>query len=290
MILVTGANGHFGSAAINFLIEKGYNKADIAAMVRSEEKGQELKAKGINIRIGDYDNYDSLVNAFQGVDKLLLVSGTDLQNRTQQQLNAVKAAAQAGVKHIVYTSFERKNETDSSPIAMLGSSHVQTEAAIKQSGIVYTILRNNLYLDFLPMVLGEKVFETGVFYPAGNGRFTPAARTDMAEIAANILTGEGHENKDYYISGTESISFAEVAAELSTIAGKEIAYISPDTTTYIGALTGAGVPEIYAGLFAGFAQAIEQGELLPATNDTEKLLGRKPETMKEYLTKLYSKN
>lgn len=290
MILVTGANGHFGSAAINFLIEKGYNKADIAAMVRSEEKGQELKAKGINIRIGDYDNFDSLVTAFQGIDKLLLVSGTDLQNRTQQQLNAVKAAKQAGVKHIVYTSFERKNETDSSPIAMLGSSHVQTEAAIKQSGIAYTILRNNLYLDFLPMVLGEKVFETGVFYPAGNGRFTPAARTDMAEIAANILTGEGHENKDYYISGAESISFAEVAAELSTITGKEIAYISPDTATYISALTGAGVPEIYAGLFAGFAQAIEQGELLPANNDTEKLLGRKPETMKEYLTKLYSKN
>lgn len=216
-----------------------------------------------------------------------MVSGTDLQNRTKQQTNAVNAAKQAGVKHIIYTSFERKNETDSSPIAMLGSSHIQTEAAIKQSGITYTILRNNLYLEFLPMVFGEKVFETGIFYPAGDGRFAPASRIDMAEIAANILMQEGHENKEYIISGSETISFAEVAGVLSNVAGKEIAYISPDRATYIAALTGAGVPEIYAGLFAGFAEAIEQGELVPATTDTEKLLGRKPQTMEAYIKTVY---
>ncbi|MFN4248389.1 MAG: SDR family oxidoreductase [Flavipsychrobacter sp.] len=287
MILVTGANGHFGSTAINFLIERGYNKADITALVRSEEKGAELKAKGIAIRIGDYDNTDSLVAAFQGIDKLLLVSGTDLQNRTKQQTNAVNAAKQAGVKHIIYTSFERKNETESSPIAMLGSSHIQTEAAIKQSGIPYTILRNNLYLEFLPMVFGEKIFETGVFYPAGDGRFAPASRIDMAEIAANILMQEGHENKEYVISGTETVSFREIASALSSVAGKEIAYISPDKATYIAALTGAGVPEIYAGLFAGFAEAIQQGELIPATTDIEKILGRKPQTMEAYIKTVY---
>jgi len=288
MILVTGANGHFGKATIDFLLQKGYAANNIAALVRSEEKGAELKAKGINIRIGDYDNFDSLVAAFQGVDKLLLVSGTDLENRTAQQTNVVNAAKQAGVKHIVYTSVERKNETETSPIAMLGTSHIKTEEVIKQSGIAYTILRNNLYLEFLTWVLGDKVLETGIFFPAAEGKFAPATRTDMAEIAANVLTGEGHDNKDYNISGTEAFSFGDVAAVLTGISGKEIGYHSPDAATYISTMTGAGMPDAYAGMFAGFATAIQQGELLPATADAEKLLGRKPTSMKEFLTSVYA--
>jgi NAD(P)H dehydrogenase (quinone) len=137
------------------------------------------------------------------------------------------------------------------------------------------------------MVFGEKIFETGVFYPAGDGRFAPASRIDMAEIAANILMQEGHKNKEYVISGKETVSFREIASALSNVTGKEIAYISPDKATYIAALTGAGVPEIYAGLFAGFAEAIQQGELIPATTDTEKLLGRKPQTMEAYIKTVY---
>ncbi|WP_278035741.1 NmrA family NAD(P)-binding protein [Flavobacterium nitratireducens] len=163
-ILVTGATGNFGKATIDFLLNKGIAPANISALVRNESKAVDLAAKGIQLRIGDYDNYESLVAAFQGIEKLVLVSGTDLANRSSQQLNAVKAAKEAGVKHILYTSFERKNETETSPIAFLAQSHIDTDNAIKASGINYTIFRNNLYLDVVPMFLGEKVLEQGIFF------------------------------------------------------------------------------------------------------------------------------
>src|SRR5690606_12263053 len=108
-------------------LNKGIAANTISALVRDEAKASDLKQKGLNLKIGDYDNYDSLLAAFQGIDKLLLVSGTDLANRSKQQLNAVKAAKEAGVKHILYTSFERKNETENSPIAFLAQSHIDTD-------------------------------------------------------------------------------------------------------------------------------------------------------------------
>jgi NAD(P)H dehydrogenase (quinone) len=287
MILVTGANGHFGKAAVEFLLKKGIAAGKIAALVRDEAKGAELKSKGVNVRIGDYNNYASLVQAFKGVDKLLLVSGTDLVNRSKQQENAVKAATEAGVKHIVYTSFERKNETDTSPIAVLAAAHLQTEAAIKNSGISYTILRNNYYMDYISMILGEKVLETGVFYPAGEGKIAFALRNEMAEAAANILASDGHQNKEYRISHSEQVSFSDIAKTLSDLSGKTITYISPDVTTYVDTLIKAGTPKEYAGIFGGFGEAMKQGELAPSKSDLENLLGRKPTSVREYLKKTY---
>lgn len=104
MILITGATGNYGKATIDFLLKKGIQANSISALVRNEAKAEDLKAKGINLRIGDYDNYASLVKAFKGVDKLLLVSGSDVADRTKQHENAVNAAKEAGVRHIFYTS------------------------------------------------------------------------------------------------------------------------------------------------------------------------------------------
>ena len=191
-ILITGASGNFGKTTIDFLLKKGIPANTISALVRDEAKGADLKAKGISIKIGDYDNYESLVAAFKGIDKLVLVSGTDIVNRGKQQKNVVKAAKEAGVKHILYTSFERKNETETSPIAFLAKSHIDTDNTIKASGMTYTIFRNNLYLDVLPMFLGEQVLETGVFFPAGETKSAFALRSDLAEATANVLTSEGH--------------------------------------------------------------------------------------------------
>src|ERR1700754_4815082 len=115
MILLTGATGHFGKNTIHSLLAKGIPAQNIAALVRDEAKATDLKAKGITLKKGDYDNEASLAGAFKGVDKLLLVSGSDAFKRSQQHRNVVNAAKEAGVKHIVYTSFERKNETATSP-------------------------------------------------------------------------------------------------------------------------------------------------------------------------------
>ncbi|SHE76405.1 SDR family oxidoreductase [Pedobacter caeni] len=287
-ILITGASGAFGKHTIDFLLKKGIAAGNIVALIRSPEKGQELKEKGITVKIGDYDNYQSLVDAFQEIDKLLLVSGTDHNLRSEQHDNVVNAAKESGVKHVVYTSVERKNETSSSPLIMLLASHLYTEKVIKESGIPYTILRNPLYLDFVPVILGDKVRETGVFYPAGETKAGPALRSEMAEVAANILATEGHENKEYSMSNSDQVSFKDIAKILTEVFGKKISYISPDLGFYKDALVMNGVPPDFVDAIAGFAEAIRQGELLPEKTDLEDLLGRKPTTVKEFLKQAYS--
>ena len=144
MILVTGATGPLGKAVVESLLKKT-PASNITALVRDPAKSEALKEQGVDIRQGDYNNYDSLVKAFTGIDKLYFVSGNDIPNRSTQQANVVRAAKQAGVKHILYTSFQRKNETFSSPIALVAQSHLQTEKALKESGIPYTILKHTLY-------------------------------------------------------------------------------------------------------------------------------------------------
>jgi len=280
MILVTGATGHFGKATIGFLLKKGISANNISALVRDISKADDLKVKGIQLKTGDYNDYASLLSAFKGVDKLLLVSGNDIQNRQQQQENAVNAAKEAGVKHIIYTSFVRKNETETSPIALLGKSHIETDKIIKASGIPYTIMLNSLYADVLPMFMGEKVLETGIYLPAGDGKTSFATRLDMAEAAASILAGEGHENKEYVVANTNKYSLNDVATILSEISGRQITYTSPATEVYIDTLSNAG-------MFAGFSEAIKQGEFDTATSDLEKLIGRKPASMKDFLQSIY---
>lgn len=288
MILVTGATGNYGKATIDFLLKKGISANSISALVRDVAKAEDLKAKGINLKIGDYDNYAALVAAFKGVDKLLLVSGSDVVNRGKQQENAVKAAKEAGVKHILYTSFERKNDTHSSPISFIAKSHIDTENLIKASGLTYTIFRNNLYLDVLPMFFGEQVLTTGIFLPAGETKSAFALRNDMAEATANVLTSQGHENKEYSLSNTENVSLQEMAQDLSEIVGKQINYVNPPQDIYVETLTGAGVPAEYIGMFAGFAEAIKQGEFSTEKTDLENLLGRKPMTAKAFLKEVYT--
>lgn len=288
MILITGATGHFGKATIDFLIKKGIPADNLAALVRDEAKAGELKSKGVQLKVGDYDDAQSLLEAFRGVDKLLLVSGTDILKRTKQQEQVVHAARQAGVRHIAYTSFDRKNETETSPIALVAKAHIDTERQIKSSGMAYTIFRNNIYADMIPLFLGEQVPITEVFFPAGEGTIAFATRSDMAEAAAQVLASEGHENKEYVLANTESVSFAEIAQILSGIFGKDIPYVNPSQEAFTDALTQAGVPAEIIGMSAGFAAAMKQGEFSATSTDLEKLLGRKPTSVKEYLTAVYS--
>lgn len=288
MILVTGATGNFGKSTIDFLLKKGISSNNIAALVRDEKKATDFKNKGVTIRIGDYDNYEQLVVAFTGIEKLLLVSGSDIANRAKQQENVVKAAKQAGVKHILYTSFERKNETETSPISFVAASHIATENLIKDSGLTYTIFRNNLYLDILPWFFGENVLETGVFLPAGETKSAFALRDDMAEATANVLITTGHENKEYVFSNTENVSIGDVEKSLSEIVGKNIGYVSPTTEVYVETLTNANVPAEFVGMFTGFSEAIKQGEFEVYETDLETLLGRKPTTAKQYLAMVYA--
>jgi NAD(P)H dehydrogenase (quinone) len=287
MILVTGATGPFGRATIEFLIKKGVPVTGIAALIRDASKAADLKEKGVTLRVGDYTNYASLVAAFNGVDKLLLVSGTDINTRLEQHTNVLKAAGESRVKHIVYTSFARKNETSSSPIAFVAHSHIETEKLAKASGMSYTIMRNGLYADMLPIFFGEKVLETGIFLPAGKGKAAYATRQDMAEAAANVLTGTGHENREYEITNIVNYTLDDAADMLSKITAKEISYNSPTPEGFIETLTTAGVPNEYIGLFAAFSEAIRQGEFDATHSDLPLLIGRAPTSLEDFLKTVY---
>ena len=288
MITITGATGQLGSGVIENLIQKGLNTSNITALARSQEKAKALKDKGVNIKIGNYHDYPSLVEAFKGTTKLLLISSSEMENRAQQQIKAVNAAKEAGVQHILYTSIQRQSDSSDSPISFVLNSHIETEKAIKESGMKHTLLRNNLYMDTLPWILGEAVFETGVFYPAQEGKIGYTLRSDIAEATANILLGDNHENKEYNISNPHSLTFREIAEHLSTIAGKTINYISPSVEAYKSTLVGAGVPEMFVNMLAGFAVGIEKGELVSGETDLPDLLGREAVSYKEYLDSLYT--
>lgn len=289
-VLVTGATGSLGKSVVTALLNK--NAAiQLAVLVRDASKAEELKAKGVDVRVGNYDDPQSLVAAFKGIDTLYFVSGSDIVKRSLQHENVVKAAKEAGVKHVVYTSFMRKNETASSPIALVAEAHIKTEQWLKASGLTFTILKHNLYMDMLPMFMGEKVLETGIIYqPAGEGKTAFTLRDDMAEVAAHVLTSSGHENKEYDITAEDAYSYSDVAAILSQVTGKPIHYVSPSAEEFNKTLSDAGVPMEYIGLFASFSEAIKQGEFEKTSTTIAQLTGKKPTSLTEFLKTIYATN
>lgn len=293
MILVTGATGQFGRNAIDHLLKKGIEPSQISALVRDAAKPQALQEKGIEIRLGDYANYDSLVQAFNGADKLLLVSSNDrqaIENRTAHHRNAIKAAKEAGVQHIVYTSFVRKPKFEDSAIAAFQNSHVESEAFLMNSGIEYTILQNGIYLEMIPVFAGEKVAEKGtIVFPAQNGKASYVLREELAEVAAHILATDGHQNKLYQLTNTDSVSFFDIAGELSRVTGKEVAYQSPPVEEFESMLKSFGVPDQYIGMFTTWATALSQHTMDADDTTLEGFLGRKPTTMKQFVDRIYAK-
>ena len=260
-------------------------------MVRDAKKGQALQDRGIELRVGDYTDFDSLVRAFQGVDKLLLVSSSDrgaVENRTAQHLNATKAAKEAQVKHLVYTSFVTRPNYEDLAIADFIASHIETEQAVKDSEIDYTILRNSIYLEMTPIFAGAKVAETGVIlFPAQEGKGSWVLREELAEAAAHVLTTTGHENKTYVLTNTEATSFRDIAKDLSDKLGKEVDYQSPPVEEFESIMKQAGVPEMYVGLFTTWATALAQGMLNFKDGTLESFLGRKPTFTAQFINQAY---
>ena len=290
MILVTGATGHFGGLVIDSLIEKKVEPSQISALVRDSQKAESLKNRGVNLRIGNYEDFSSLKRAFEGVDQLLFISGSEIKNRFEQHKNVVEAAKQAGVKHIVYTSYARNDKPEPSQLGDLAESHIQTEEKLKNSGVDYTILQNNLYLDFIPYFIGDKVLETQtILLPAENGKVSAGLRSEYAEATANVLRSEGHKNKVYRFTNTQSVNYSDIANMLSEITGKKINYVSPSLDEYVKTLSDAGIPTDFINLFGSFAVAQAKEELDVKSNDLEQFLGRKPTSFKDFLINVYGK-
>ena len=287
MILVTGATGQLGSQIVENLLAT-IPSSEIAVLVREEEKAKQLKEKGVQIRIGDYHQKESLVLAFQNVEKLILISSSDFNNRIGQHKNAIDAAKQAGVKHILYTGVSI-NDIQTSPLRGFLEDHYQTEDYIKQNGFTYTMLQHSLYSDVIPMFIGEQVLDTGVFFPAGEGRVAYASRTDLAEAIAKIVVSDAYDNKILPLTNIENYSYADVAKILTEISGKEVAYVSPTPEVYEETLNEFHLPEPIIQMSLGFAAGIKNNDFDTTFPNLETILGRKPQTLKEYLKSAYIK-
>lgn len=291
MILVTGATGKYGTKVLEHLLKNGVGAQPISALVRDAAKGQNLQNQGIELRVGDYSDVDSLVQAFQGVDKLLLVSSNDrgaAENRTAHHVNVIKAAKKAQVKHVVYTSFVTKPGFEDSAIADFLRSHAETERFLQDSGLSYTILQNGIYLEMVPLFAGEKVAETGVIlFPAQAGKASWVLREELAEAAAHVLTTEGHENKTYVLANTEATSFQDIARDLADALGKDVRYQSPPVEEFQATLKQLGVPDVYVGMFTTWASAVAQGMLDVEDSTLASFLGRKPTTTAQFITQVY---
>ncbi|AKD54847.1 SDR family oxidoreductase [Spirosoma radiotolerans] len=294
MILVTGATGQFGAKAIDHLLQKGVNPSDIAALVRDAAKAKGLQEKGIGIRLGDYADHHSLVQAFKHVDKLLLVSSNDRQaveNRTAHHINVIKAAKEAKVKHLIYTSFVRKPGFKQSAIATFQQSHVDSETFLKNSGMAYTILQNGMYLEMIPVFSGTQVAEKGIiFFPAGDGKTSYVLREELAEAAAHVLTTAGHLNQVYPLTNTTSASFYDIAGELANVLGKDVSYQSPSVSEFESTLKSMDIPDSYIGMFTMWALALSQSTLDVVDPTLANFLGRKPTTVGQFLNQVYTKS
>ncbi|GAA4327043.1 SDR family oxidoreductase [Mucilaginibacter gynuensis] len=287
MILVTGATGNLGKATIDSLLDRGISPNDITALVRDKTKSAELKLKGLQIKIGDYQDFESLKNAFQGVDKLLLVSSSsDISKRFEQHKNAINAAMETGVGHIIYTSFDMKNLQQS----IMGEEveyHAYTADHLKRSAIPYTLMNNTMYADMIPFLVGKDILKNGISTPAGKGKTPFLPISEMAEANAVVLTTAGHENKEYVIAAETAFSFAEIADLLSDITGKTIAYHQPELSSYIAQLIDSGASEDDAAYISRFCRAIANGEFNTQRSDVKLLIGRSPVSLKDFFQNIY---
>lgn len=280
-VLVTGATGKLGSKIVEVLLRK-LPANDIAVSVRNPEKAQHLKEQGVDVRLGDFDRPETLDSAFQGIDRLLIISADgDNETRIRQHNHAVDAAKRAGVGFIAYTSLANASESG----IFLAEVHRVTEAAIAATGIPYSFLRNNWYLENELGAIKASAAGAPWVTSAESGKVGWALQQDYAEAAAAVLAGEGHENSIYELSGN-LLTQDELASTLADTIGKDVQVRHIDDAAYSDVMKGAGIPEFVLPILVGIQQGIREGHLEIVSNDFEKLLGRPAMPVREALADL----
>ncbi len=270
MIVVTGATGNLGRHVIEGLLRK-VPASEVVVAVRNPEKAADLAARGVGVRQADYSKPETLADAFKGADKVLLISSSEVGQREKQHravLDALKKTG--GVRLLVYTSLLH---ADTSGIS-LAPEHKATEEAIRASGIPYVFLRNGWYLENYTENLAPALQHGAFIGSAGEGRIAAAARRDFADAAVAVLTSAGHDNKTYELVGDQSFTMAEVAAEVSRRANKQIVYKDLPPEQFNAALSGAGLPAPVVEMLVSADLGIARGELDDSSHDLSRLIGR----------------
>jgi len=270
MIAVTGANGKLGKQVIMNLLSF-YPAEKIVGLARNPQDAGDLIKLGIQIKQADYDKPETVSAALFGIKKLLLISAVIPSERFRQHKSVIDAARQAGVSLIAYTSQLRADTSSFS----LAKSHRETESYIKQSGMVYTILRNGWYIENHTENLNKALQHGVLLGSSGKGRFSSATRGDYAEAAAVVLTQAGHSGKVYELAGSDAYTMSELASQLSELSGKKIDYLNLSYYDLKQVLLSVNIPEMIADVVIEADKLSQEGELFSDSNDLSILLGRK---------------
>lgn len=266
MIAITGSTGQLGRLVISDLLTR-VSADQIVAIARDPESAATL---GVSVREGDYDRPETLATAFEGVDRLLLISASEIGKRVPQHRAVIDAAKASGVGLIVYTSLLH---ADTSALG-LAEEHRQTEAYLAESGVPYTVLRNGWYIENYTGSIGAAVEHGAVLGSAGNAQVTPATRADYAAAAAAVLTADDPAGEVYELAGDEAFTMAEYAAEVARQSGREVAYHNMPEADYRGALEGMGLPAPVAAMIAQSDAAASKGALYDDSHTLSRLIGR----------------
>ncbi|MBI2333985.1 MAG: SDR family oxidoreductase [Chloroflexi bacterium] len=281
-LLVTGASGQLGRRVLELLLET--HKGTIIAATRTPEKLTDFSNRGVIVRHADFEDNASLSQAFQGVDRLLLISTDALDvpgRRLNQHRNAIKAAEQAGVKHVVYTSII--NPGPDSP-AFVAPDHRGTEEALAASKLGWTALRENIYMDLLLMSVSQALQTGKLFNAIGDGKAAYITREDVARASAAALTSSFEGRRTVEITGPEAVTQYEIAEITSKLAGREITYVPITLDALVQAMEANGLPRPVAEGYASFDVAIAQGKFSAVTNTVEELTGFKPISVADFLS------
>ncbi|EGT0661516.1 MULTISPECIES: SDR family oxidoreductase [Citrobacter freundii complex] len=269
MIAITGATGQLGQHVIESLL-KTVPASQIVAIVRNPAKATALSQQGITVRQADYSDEAAFTTALQGIDKLLLISSSEVGQRAPQHRNVINAAKAAHVKFIAYTSLLH---ADTSPLG-LADEHVATEKMLAESGIAYALLRNGWYTENY-LASAPAALEHGVFIgAAGEGKIASATRADYAAAAARVISEEGHAGKTYELAGDAGWTLSQLAAELATQSGKKVVYQNLSEADFAAALKGFGLPAGLADMLADSDVGASKGGLFDDSHTLSKLIGR----------------
>lgn len=276
-ILVTGTTGPFGRHAVEALLARGTAPGDVVATARRPEALDDLAARGVVTRRLDYDDPASIDAALEGVDRVLLVSGSEVGNRVAQHRNVIDAAVRAEIELIAYTSITR---ADATPLA-LAAEHRATEELLAASGVPHVLLRNSWYLENYTGQIPTILEHGALLGAAGDGRVSAATRADYATAAAVAVAEDGHAGKVYELGGDEAFTLDAYAAELAAQSGTPAVYRDLSVDEYAAVLEGVGLPAGYARALAESDDGLRQGALLVQTGDLSRLIGRPTTSMSE---------
>ncbi|MBJ7520100.1 MAG: NAD(P)H-binding protein [Solirubrobacteraceae bacterium] len=273
MIAVTGATGELGGRVAARLAAEG---AAQRLVVRDEARAPELAGAEVVVAAGYHDR-EGMTAALHGADTLFLVSGREAADRVAQHYAAVDAAVDAGVRRIVYTSF-----LGAAPDATftLARHHHLTEEHIRATGLAHTFLRNSMYLDFVPFFASADGVIAG---PAGDGRCAWVARDDVADVAAVVLTTDGHDGLTYELTGPDAHTLTWAAEQLTRVTGRDVRYVDETIEQAYASRAHYGAPDFEVDGWVTSYLAVKEGELDVVTDTVERLTGHRPQALPEFL-------